>query len=147
MTLTSTRIDKGVPVLNTYQIWFGRALILGFLVSNFFAIPGIFRPEAVADLIGVQPPTQPIWLAFAFQLSFLVSWFYIPAAFDPIGNLPTSYLSVMARFVFAFFWIFIYPNKAETGIVPWVWMLELGFGIVQLFLLIMAVRKPSVPAE
>ena len=133
--------------MNTHGIWFGRALILGFIISNFFALPGIFHPQSVADLIGVEPPTQPIWLAFAFLLSFLVSWFYIPAAWDPLGNLPTSYLSVAARFVFAFFWICIYPFKTETGVIPWIWALELGLGVVQLFLLIMAVRKPSVPAE
>jgi hypothetical protein len=122
-------------------------MILGFILSNFFAVPGIFHPGAVADLIGVPPPAMPVWLAFAFLLSFLVSWFYLPAALDPLGNLATAYLSVAARFVFAGFWILIYPWQSDGGSIPWIWMLELTLGLVQLFLLIMTVRKPSVPVE
>ena len=122
-------------------------MILGFIVSNSFAIPGIFYPQAVADWIGVEPPTQPVWLAFAFLLSFLVSWFYIPAAMNPRGNFPTAFLSVVARFGFAFFWICIYPLKTETGAVPWIWALELGLGVLQLFLFTKAVRKPPIPVD
>ncbi len=147
MIQKSAQTEQGDSVLNTYRIWFCRALILGFIISNFFAIPGIFYPQAVADLIGVEPPTQPVWLAFAFLLSFLVSWFYIPAAMNPLGNLPTAFLSVVARFVFAFFWICIYPLKTETGAVPWIWGVELGLGALQLFLFIKAIRKPSIPLD
>ena len=130
--------------MNEYSLWFRRVMILGFIASNCFAVPGIFQPAAVADLIGVPPPTMPVWLAFAFLLSFLVSWFYIPAAIDPIRNMPTAYLSVGMRFATAGFWLFAYPYF-EPGPPPWLWKVDLVFGFVQLILLTLAVRRPSLP--
>ena len=130
--------------MNEYGHWFRRVMILGFVVSNFYAVPGIFYPAAAADLIGAPPPIMPVWLAFAFLLSFLVSWFYIPAAIDPIGYMPTAYLSVASRFATAFFWLWIFPCY-EPGASPWIWKLDLIFGIIQLILLTLAVRRPPLP--
>ena len=50
--------------------------------------------RVIADLIGAKPPIEPVWLAFGFLLSFLVSWFYIPAALDTLSNLPTAWIGV-----------------------------------------------------
>lgn len=119
-------------------------MILGFVVNNFFAIPGILFPSTVADLIGTPPPVAPVWLAFAFLLSFLVSWFYIPAAIDPVAYMPSAYLSVLSRFATAFFWLVIY-YRFESGPSPFLWKIDLVFGVVQLVLLTLAVRRPQLP--
>ena len=132
--------------MNKYVTWFRWAMLLGFLVTNFFAVPGIFRPAAVADLIGAKPPVEPVWLAFAFLLSFLVSWFYIPAALDTLGNLPTAWVSVGGRFLTAAFWLFWYPHLVP-GPTPCLWIVDLLFGFVQLLLLVLAVRTPQVPTS
>lgn len=60
--------------------WFRGAVILGFLITNFFAIAGIFAPWAVLTLLDLPLTTSPVWPAFAWLLMFLVSWFYIPAS-------------------------------------------------------------------
>lgn len=126
------------------QVWFSRSMWLGFVATNFFALPGIFFPVAAARLMGAPAPSEPVWLAFAFLLSHLVSWFYIPAAIDPLRYLPTAYLSVAGRFATVLFWLCIYPYY-EPGASPWIWKLDLAFGVIQLVLLIRTVRTPSVP--
>ncbi len=131
--------------MNCQSDWFRRVILLGFLVTNFFAVPGIFKPAAVASLVGAPPPTMPVWLAFAFLLSFLVSWFYLIAAWDPVRNLPTAYLSVLSRFVTAGFWLSIY-SCFQPGDAPLFWKIDLTFGFVQLILLVWTVRKPSIPS-
>ena len=113
------------------------ALVAGFLMTNLVAIPGIFVPAAVAEFLGARPPTEPIWPAFAFLLTFLTSWFFIAAAIDPIANLTTTRLSVAARFVAAVFWYCGYPYF-ERGSTPWWWIVELLFGVVQFALLLHA---------
>lgn len=130
--------------MNKHNDWFRWIMLLGFLVTNFFALPGILYPAAVADLIGAQPPTTPVWLAFAFLLSFLVSWFYIPAALEPIKNLPTAYLAVFSRFFTGAFWLWFY-SFSQPGPAPVLWMIDFGFGAVLLVLLVFTVREPSTP--
>jgi hypothetical protein len=86
-----------------------------------------------------MPPRSPVWPAFAFLLSFLVSWFYIPAALRPLDNLPTAWLTVLSRFAGVLFWFLLYPKT--YALLGWI---DLFFGIVQLLLLVMLIRTPSV---
>jgi hypothetical protein len=132
--------------MNKYVVWFRCAMLLGFVATNFFALPGIFWPAAVADLIGARPPDDPVWPAFGFLLSFLVSWFYIPAAVAPLSNRPTAWIAVVARLATAAFWYFGYAHF-EPGPVPSLAVVDLGFGLAQFALLVMAVRTPSVPVS
>jgi hypothetical protein len=119
-------------------------LVVGFLATNVVAVPGVFAPAPVVELLGARPPTEPIWPAFAFLLTFLTSWFFIPAALDPLGNPMTIRLSIAARFVWAGFWYCGY-SSFEHGSSPWWWIVELAFGAVQFGLLLHAQRNPSLP--
>ena len=132
--------------MNKYVHWFRWWMILGFLATNFLAVPGIFWPAAVVDVIGVTPPVEPVWPAFGFLLSFLVSWFYMPAAFQPLGNLPTAWIAVFGRFLTCGFWFFLYPCF-QPGPVPCLAYVDLILGSIQLVLLVLAVRTPSIPVS
>lgn len=132
--------------MNTEWIWVRRSLLLGFLVTNFMAIPGIFQPEAVLSMIGARPALAPVWPAFAFLLQFLVSWFLLPAAIAPTRYLPTVYLCVFSRFGYAFFWLCLYRCESP-GTAPWIWRLELLLGVWQLILALKAAQTTTPSAD
>ena len=135
--------DASLPMLA-----FRWVTLLGFVEINFFALPGIFWPGAVADVVGARPPASPVWLAFAFLLIFLTSWFFIPAALDPIRYRPTAVLSVAVRFVWAIAWLLIY-RWFEIGPAPWIWIFDVVIGVAEALLLRRALglaisRHPTV---
>jgi hypothetical protein len=134
--------DDASPVTLAFR-W---VMLLGFIEANFFALPGIFWPAAVADVIGARPPANPVWLGFAFLLIFLTSWFFLPAAFNPFRYQPTAVLSVLTRFVWAIAWLFLY-RRFEAGPAPWIWILDVVFGVAQALLLrrVLGVSLPAPP--
>ena len=113
-------------------------LVLAFLATASYAVPGIFLPGAAADLIGVEPPAVAVWPAFAFLLTFLVSLFHLVAAWNPFENLITVWLSVAARLAGALIWFCLFPGWPVVG---WI---DLAFGLVLSLLTILAVRTPSI---
>lgn len=120
-----------------------RVMFVGFLITGFVSVPGIFHPASVLDFMGARPPVQPVWAAFAFLLSFLVSLFFLVASCDPQGNLATTRLSIFSRFVWAGFWYWGYP-AFEGSTAPWWWVMELALGIVLFCLFANAQRDASV---
>jgi hypothetical protein len=126
--------------VNTYAIWFRRAVLLGILQDWFFALPGIFIPNAVLAWVGADPALEPVWPAFASLLLVLLSVFYIPAAIDPFRYLPAAVMTVLARFAGVLFFFVLYPGRfpALFG------YLDLTFGLVQGALLLLALRAGPV---
>jgi len=117
------------------------AIGAGFLLANLFALPGIFVPGAVLSLLKVQLTTQPVWPAFAFLLTFLVSLFFIPAAINPVRNLPTAIVSVASWFVVALYWAIFYPRMSGDSAPHVVVLVALAMGLLQAALLIQVVRQ------
>jgi hypothetical protein len=128
--------------MHTSVTWFRWAVLLGFLITNFFAIPGIFVPGAVLTLLGLPLATSPVWPAFAWLLTFLVSLFYVPAAVAPLQHWPTAVFTVLSRFAFAAFWYWQFPLLTHKP-APWIWWLELTLGALQ-FVLLMLVRRDAL---
>ncbi len=91
--------------MNSYALWFRWALIIGLLKDWFFALPGIFIPNAVLALIHSDPATLLVWPAFGFLLLALVTLFYIPAAVSPFRYQPNAWLAVLARLAMAIFFL------------------------------------------
>jgi hypothetical protein len=114
-------------------------VVLGILVNLFFALPGILYPNAVLAFAGVEPVYQPVWPAFACSLLLLLSLFYIPGAINPFRYTSIAVLSVLARFSGVVFFFFIWPGFPLFG------SIDLVFGIVQLVLLILALRRGPDP--
>jgi hypothetical protein len=127
--------------VNTYAIWFQRAVVLGILVNCFFALPGIFIPNAVLAWVGAEPATEPVWPAFASLLLVLVSLFYIPAAVDPFRYCPVAVLAVLARGAGVVFFLVLYPGRAPALF----GYIDLGFALVQGILLLLALRVGPAP--
>ncbi|AMV18355.1 hypothetical protein [Planctomyces sp. SH-PL14] len=119
--------------------WFRWAMVFGFMITNFFAIAGIFAPGAVLTLLDLPLATSPVWPAFAWLLMFLVSCFSIPAAIDPLRHWPTAVFSVLSHFVYAAFWYWQFPALAHRP-APLIWWLEFILGAIQLVLLTLVRR-------
>jgi hypothetical protein len=100
--------------MRKYGRYFRWAVIVGILQDWFFALPGIFIPNAVLGLAGTEPAVQPIWPAFACLLLMLLSIFYIPGAVDPIRHAPLAALTVVARAGGVVFFFFLYPGQFPT---------------------------------
>ena len=94
-----------------YGRWFRWAVIAGILQDWFFALPGIFVPNAVLGLAGADPAVQPIWPACACLLLMLLSIFYIPGAVDPIRHASLAAFTVAARAGGVVFFFFLYPGQ------------------------------------
>jgi hypothetical protein len=131
-------------VLNRNLEWFRWFTLSGFVITNLWALPGIFHPEVALEFVGAQPTIAPVWPAFGFLLMFLVSWFALAAAYDPLGYLPTCWMTVWSHFASAGFWIVLYPCVTSHAI-PWLGPFEIVFGLFQLVLLASAVKYSSQP--
>lgn len=120
--------------MNKYAIWFRRVVLLGVLVNVFFALPGIFMPNAVIGFVGGTPAIYPLWPAFASLLLVLLSMFYIPAALDPFRYRPIAWLTVAARFAGVWFFLLFYAQYRLFG------YLDLVFGVAAGVLLVLTYR-------
>lgn len=120
--------------MNKYALWFRWAVVVGILQDWFFALPGIFVPNAVLGVGGADPAVQPIWPALASLLLLLLSFAYIPGAIDPFRYAPLAALSVAARAGGVVFFFVLYPGQfpALFG------YLDLGFVLLQGTLLALA---------
>ena len=121
--------------MNKFSMGFRRVVILGILVNLFFALPGIFIPNAVLGLVDIPPVTDPVWPAFASLLLLLLSLFYIPGAIDPFRHTAVAWLSVLSRFAGVWFFFFLWP-----GLELFAWI-DLFFGCITLVLLFLALRR------
>src|SRR4029078_4290498 len=101
---------KEDPV-SKYGRWFRWAVVAGILQDWFFALPGIFIPNAVLGLAGAEPAAQPVWPALACLLLSLWSIFYIPGAVDPIRYAPLAACTAVARAGGVVFFFFLYPGQ------------------------------------
>lgn len=121
--------------MNAYAVRFRWAVVVGILVNLTFALPGIFIPNAVLDLVGYEPAYQPIWPAFACVLLLLLSLFYLPAAVDPLRSRALAWLTVVSRLTGAVFFLLLWRAFPLFG------GIDLVFGVVQGVLLFLAQRR------
>ena len=97
--------------MNKFTRWFRWIVVAGILQDWFFALPGIFIPNAVLAFAQTAPAAQPIWPAFACLLLMLLSVFYIPGAVDPFRYAPLAALTVVARAGGVVFFFLLYPGQ------------------------------------
>lgn len=98
--------------MNKHAIWWRWAVFLGVFQDWFFAIPGMFEPNAVLAFAGAEQAfAQPVWPAFACLVLLLLSLLYIPSALDPFHYLPHALLTVLARAAGVVFFFVLYPGR------------------------------------
>jgi hypothetical protein len=97
--------------VNKYALWFRWVVVAGILQDWFFALPGMFIPNAVLGVAGAEPAVRPVWVAFSCLLLMLLSIFYIPGAVDPFRYAPLAAFTVVARAGGVVFFFFLYPGQ------------------------------------
>jgi hypothetical protein len=125
--------------VNSYAVAFRWVVVLGILANLFFALPGIFIPNAVLAWVGIEPALDPVWPAFACLLLLLLSLFYIPGAVDPFRYRAAAWLSVLARFAGVVFFFCLWTGYPLFGTI------DLVFGVVEGILLFLALRAGPDP--
>jgi hypothetical protein len=125
--------------VNRYAVGFRWVVVVGVLVNLFFALPGIFIPNAVLAWAGIQPALDPVWPAFACILLFLLSLFYLPAAVNPFRFMVVAWLAVLARGGGVLFFFCIWPGYPLFGTI------DLVFGVAEGVLLFLALRDGPDP--
>ena len=78
--------------------WFRFTVGLGFVVNMVFALPALFAPRFLEELLSFHPTNTPAWLQNVGILLVIISVMYLPAIKDPFRYLFISYLLVAARF-------------------------------------------------
>jgi len=126
---------------STYALWFKRAVWLGIIADWVLAIPVIFAPERILDLLGLRPTQDPVWTAFAALLVLLLSLFYIPGANRPDRYRFNAWLAVFARPPGVIFFLVLYPD-----LYPPFGLLDGALFLIQFPLLLLTLRA-APPAE
>jgi hypothetical protein len=109
-----------------YRHVFRLVVWLGILVNLSFAVPAVIAPSWLVRRMGLPMPGQTIWLRDAGMLLLFLSAMYVPAARDPQRYAFNAAVAVVARLVFAVFWLAaVFGARAPRG--------HLFFGVVDLF--------------
>ncbi len=122
--------------MNHYARWFRWFVILGIVQDLAMAGPGIFFPDFVLGVLGIEVVGEPVWPAFAALLLVLLGLFYIPAAVDPFRYFPVSVLTVLARLAGVIFFFLLYPGRFPLLF----GLIDLAFFLTQGTLLFLAWR-------
>jgi hypothetical protein len=127
-----------------FASWFGRVVWVGAALNVLLALAALFATAAFIEYaVGpyeqVTPANDPlVWPRFAALLLILLSLFYLPAAIDPRRYRASAWLAVLARFAGAAF--FLPQRYVAFG------LFDLGFGVVEGLLLLLAVRAERAAA-
>lgn len=77
--------------------WFGRVMWVGIIANLALALPTLFYPAQMIEMVRLPAVSPPMWVAFSGMLLILLSGFYVPAAIDPIRYWTNAWLAVAAR--------------------------------------------------
>jgi hypothetical protein len=70
---------------------------VGIVANLAMALPALFRPAQMLEMMGLPGASAPVWLAFSALLLILLSAFYVPAAVDPYRYRANAWLAVGGR--------------------------------------------------
>ena len=122
---------------NHYLKWFQAVFWLGILDNLSFAVPAVFAPAWLLQLVNLPMSDQPLWLRDSGMLLLFLSAMYVPAALDPVRYSFNVMVAMVARLVFAVFWLapVVFGNAPAAYLL--FGLLDLGFGLVQVILFIL----------
>ena len=125
---------------NKYADWFRRCVWVGILLNLFFAIAAILFPHKLIHWLGFAPATDTVWLRDVGMLLMVLNLFYMPVASAPFRYAVFARLTVAARFIPAFFFLWVMRRVPHSGSVRILFWTDLILGIVLAFLLFRAFR-------
>ena len=122
-----------------YQRWFGRVVLIGVVVNIGLALPTMFAPNFVLELMRRPLTHEAMWANFAALLLILLSIFYVPGGIDPVRYRPSAWLAVLARLSGATFFL-VTPLRHDWALFGWI---DFAFFVPQSILLALSERAAS----
>jgi len=123
---------KPRPAANGALSAFRLLVWLGILVNLAFALPALFAPHWVADLLGTTTlDFTYLWLGNAGLLLIQLSLFMLPAAEDPEHYHVYAWWTVFGRLAGAVFWLWQDAQWSLTGPARWFWLLAAILAVLQ----------------
>ena len=116
----------------------------GIAVNVTVAVPALFSPTTILELLRIEATATPIWVSFTANLLILLSLFYIPAAIDPVAHKYTASLAVLARWAGAGFFtaaVYVFGESPSYLILG---LIDLMFGLPLTILLWRIFRRHKV---
>ncbi|HEY3393350.1 MAG TPA: hypothetical protein VGK58_11630 [Lacipirellulaceae bacterium] len=92
---------------NPYLMWFKLAAYLGIIVNLLFAIPAVFCPRRLLDILDLPYTSQTVWLRDVGGLLFFLTLMYVAAARNPFRYAFNAAVMVVGRVAFAAFWFWV----------------------------------------
>jgi hypothetical protein len=135
---------------NPYLLWFKLAAYLGILLNLLFAIPAVFCPRWLLEVLNLPHTSQTVWLRDAGGLLFFLTFMYVAAARNPFRYAFNAAVMVVGRVAFAAFWFWVvcfadYPREfLKLGIA------DLVIAVLQSITYVLMMRheylQPELPA-
>ena len=134
--------------MNTYEKWFGGVVLVGVLFNLWFAIPSLFFPSYIVNVIGINPDFDTIWMRDAGMLLIAGSVFHALTARAPQRFLAFAWLVVGSRFFGAAVWFEVWQfdvlnSTSQPDLFRTFFIADLAFGVITGVLLYLGSRSRS----
>ena len=134
--------------MNTYEKWFSGVVLVGVLFNLWFAIPSLFFPSYIVNVIGIDPDFDTIWMRDAGMLLIAGSVFHALTARSPQRFLAFAWLVVASRFFGAAVWFEVWRfdvlnSTSQPDLFMTFFIADLAFGIITGVLLYLGSRSRS----
>ena len=116
---------------DTPELVFSLTIWLGIIVNLAFALPALFFPDKLQQLLALEPLEQTIWLRNVGMLISGLCLLYLPVALSPARNDIYPYLVVGIRFIAAAFWVYMNLIIGLGSSVNLMLFTDFGMGILQ----------------
>ena len=104
--------------MNTYLRWFSILTWIGVPINLYFAVPALFVPEFVVDMLDLDPGFHTVWLRNAGLLIFIITFNQIAAALAPARYPLISWLAIGGRLSAAVYWLIVALDVMDISSAP-----------------------------
>jgi len=81
----------------TAERWFRIVVVLGVASNLLLSIGALLVPNLVLSLFGISPAYPDVWVRFSAVLLILLSFYYLPGAFEPRTHAINADLVIVSR--------------------------------------------------
>lgn len=120
---------------NRQLLWFRRVTWLGIVANILVSLISIAATSDVLVILDLPPANPLIWPRFGAFLLILLSFFYIPAAIDPVRFRFSAWLAIICRFGGVAFFAIAGGGYIVFG------LFDFAFGLPELILLTIGLRR------
>lgn len=111
--------------MNTYAKWFCRVLWLAIVIDVLLGLAALFFPNTTLRAFGMRASDDIFWTAFGAMAILMVALLFSPAARDPYRYRLTARYAVIAKGLFAAFFLVLWPGYPLFGFLDLAFLIAL----------------------